>query len=396
MGYNSSRHVKSYDRLQVPDNPERRRANLSPDYEDTVRRIESGRKQRSQTLQYKFDFSRPAGKEAGGRKRLSAAPNIVEPAVPRAGTASSNGLRHAEPRPRVPKEPPRKPHPAPGAHHKQGETPVRSGQKSVGRPASSFVTDFQTVGPKVQQPREGSIRAPRLSETGTPRGTQSGNLHSANRASHDTDELRRQMPLTAPAAKKHASPKSPDVTGSAKYKPAPKPPGLPGKPGKRTLNPARGGSDQSASTVVGFDISRSVFEKSPVSRSAAPEPSASQEQSVAARTEWSVPRFKNTLFTIVMIAAIFVLLAVSLMLSARVSDVTRKNAQMQKDNDRIEAAISKVEMQIALEEDLSNVKERASGLGLALPEESQIQYVELEDEPPGAGTEQHEAAEVHE
>ena len=367
MAYRGSGQSKSYDRLRVPERPEKRKTHTSTlNYADSARRRDSNRT-RSQTLQYTFDFSRPTSSGQSQRKRLSATPNVIE--------------QPNEARPAGRSRPPER-----NAHDSRGtaaRTQVRPSlsasknrynQRERARPTAANVTDFQKVGAKAQQRQHAStIRAPRLSDPETLRSAKRTQDRAAEHERFSGSSTTRE-PRASDRAARHLQNVAEQINDVHS---APMQPSQSGKSVRPALNPARGASDQSASTVVGFDISRSVFARSedrPVVYESAP---------VEARTE-RTKRLKNTLSTIFVMVTVFAMLAVSLVLSSRVSDVARQNSELERENDSIREDIRKAEMQIALEEDLNNVRERAAILGMAAPNEEQIEHVVLEGSIDGA------------
>ncbi|MBD5560906.1 MAG: hypothetical protein HDQ87_11280 [Clostridia bacterium] len=86
----------------------------------------------------------------------------------------------------------------------------------------------------------------------------------------------------------------------------------------------------------------------------------------------------SVITTILTIAICFVLLTGVLAGRARLSNYSQQNAGLENSIAEMEERISKLKMQIALEEDLGNIQERASALGLSNPDDAQIEYVDLD------------------
>lgn len=445
MAYFGTRQQKMYDRLQIPNLNADKRRSPQPDHFDLSRRTEGGRA-RTQTLQYSFDFSRAPG----SRQRLSASPDIVSvtsqtrpdsrtsgPAGAPGGRQNTKGARKSDgTRPRGSAAPGVRTAPQHARSQSAAQPRQHAGApRQKTRPASGSVTDFRTVAPKNRQKAPGSgINAPRLTDTGTPGAARGRAPSSRAESSQRTGAARK--PGAAPghgaftqSAEGARQPRTKGSmtmgtgyvssgtshsgsakrqgphqgTGSAGTPGRPsagpdqrkprqgqqKPPQIPHsrnhqqtappkKPKKPQLNPARGAGDQSARTVVGFDISRSVF-----SKNAQPAP---VPKTTDTRVQWNAGRVRNATFAVFALLCIFAMLVFSLTHMAQVSEITRQNSELERGNEELSEQISKAEMQIALEEDLSNVKERAESLGLRLPDESQIEYVDLDaGETAGAG-----------
>lgn len=89
---------------------------------------------------------------------------------------------------------------------------------------------------------------------------------------------------------------------------------------------------------------------------------------------------KGVASTIVLIIAVFVILAFVLMMHAKVSEATHVNARLDSNITELNRQLDKVKMDIALEQDLSNIQERAEALGMSHPKDEQIEFVELEED----------------
>ena len=100
--------------------------------------------------------------------------------------------------------------------------------------------------------------------------------------------------------------------------------------------------------------------------------------------EYKAPRKKGVVSTILSIVLVFAMLTGVLVKYAELSGVTHQNAQLEKSIASLEEDLGKVKMDIALNEDLGNIQQRAQALGMSHPTEDQIQYVTFEEEAPAA------------
>lgn len=363
---------KTYDRLQIPNLSVDKRRTGNTEVLDSLRLEE---KLRSHTLKYNFNFQRPSNAHG----RLSVVPDIVAvPNVPhhdaRTGGAPA-GAPGTRARTRGPQG--RTGHSAsaarPARRSASGAAPggVRgSDSRNTGRPQAKTVMDFRGSG-------SGGIHAPRLKDSmeqlGLPAKQKQGAKTAGTAAKQD-------KPAGA-----HAVRSSSDFNKMKAKKP--KAATVPQKPDPKTIKKqeALRGLDQSETTVVGFDISRSVFEKPTREQRKAEEP-------VGTRLQGGFRRIRSALSWILVIVATFFLLSYSLTVRASISDVTRQNAELERSIAELTEDVSKAQMQVALQDDLNNIKIRAAALGLVQPEEDQIQYVDLGAPDASEDEQMHEAA----
>lgn len=388
---------KTYDRVVIPDSDtggRGRSASGTSNYLGQLRISSSGRPS-SQTLQYSFDFNRGVN----GRGRLAAVPGSLDlpPVVPKrdartggapAGTPTGHGKLKADARRSSPTK-----NTAAGQkkaqHAKNAPRAGNAASRSSARPKAGTATDFGAVAP-----RTGGIKAPRLKdsmqELGLPSRTgkrpaqnAEGQPGHASGATESAGVAKQQAAAgragTASASPNGTSRKSgPSVAASLPQKHGwfhhverPEQPPKPPSPKKLRKQAALRGLDPSETTVIGFDISRSVFSrptKAPVDVSA-PETKTKKRS--------ALQKVGNFLSWVVWIALLFVMLTAALTMMARVSDLAQQNAEMERDNELLAEEVTKARMQVALEEDLSDIKNRAEELGLKQPEDEQIEYVDL-------------------
>lgn len=88
-------------------------------------------------------------------------------------------------------------------------------------------------------------------------------------------------------------------------------------------------------------------------------------------------RIRGAISAALTIAIVFVLLTAVLAGQERLSDFSHHNAALEKSITALEEQISKLKMQVALQEDLGNIQERAAALGMTHAAGEQIQYVEM-------------------
>ncbi len=94
--------------------------------------------------------------------------------------------------------------------------------------------------------------------------------------------------------------------------------------------------------------------------------------------EYKAPRKKGVVSTILLIVMVFAMLAGILVKYAELSNVTYQNAQIENNISNLKEQLEKVQVDVALKKDLSNVQERARALGMTHPGDTQIEYVTIE------------------
>ncbi|MGI6152886.1 MAG: hypothetical protein ACOYJB_03490 [Christensenellaceae bacterium] len=95
--------------------------------------------------------------------------------------------------------------------------------------------------------------------------------------------------------------------------------------------------------------------------------------------QYSAAAKKGVFSTILLIVAVFLILTAVLMMQAKISDATYQNTKLDSSIAELNQQLDKVKMDIALEQDLSNVQERAEALGMSHPKDNQIVYVNLDE-----------------
>lgn len=346
--------LKTYHRLYIPDERIEKRRAGSTETLDTLRLTE---RLRSHTLKYDFSFTRDPSERG---RRLAVRPEeVAVPSIPKhdARTGGASAGAPGGSRTRAQRSAGRnsagtvRPEGkgAPGAAHPAKQS---ISAKACGRPQAKSVMDFRAGG---------AINAPALSrsmeELGLPAKKQ------APRGTSAPGSAQQQTERGVSGASRKAKERKPTPPRAKKEPPRPDPKQI-------RKQEALRGLDQSETTVIGFDISRSVFEKPTREELRSAEP-------VSTRIQGGFKRIKGAVSWIVVIAATFLLLSFSLSLQASVSDVTRRNAELERGITDLQESVSKAQMQVALKDDLDAVKTRAAVLGLVQPDEEQIQYVDL-------------------
>ncbi|MEF9863531.1 MAG: hypothetical protein RR777_01165 [Christensenellaceae bacterium] len=96
--------------------------------------------------------------------------------------------------------------------------------------------------------------------------------------------------------------------------------------------------------------------------------------------EYTSAKRKGVVSTIILIALVFAILSGVLIRFAQISDISYQNAQIQTRISALEQDLEKVQMDIALKEDLNSIKEKArTALGMTYPKDNQIFYLPAEE-----------------
>lgn len=370
---------KTYDRLQIPNLSVEKRKTSGTGYLDALR---TGEGLRSHTLKYRFDFQRPSNQRG---KRLSVVPGVIS--VPNASYRDSRtgGAPAGAPAMRTV---PGKPGTRTSANgFGQASTQTTSSQRqgkaarsgngpkqhapgtgNAARPSAGSVMDFRKSGAGPAQ-MSGNINAPNLKDSmqalGLPAKKQPVKGKEAASGAAGAKPSKSGRGFASLLSGKASSAKS---ARPPKHRPEPK------SPSPKTLQKQQKlrGLDQSEPTVVGFDISRSVYQTPAQQEEVKPE-----AQAVKHKVKNEGPRVKNVLSTVVVIVLVFLCLAFSLSLHERESEVARQNAELEKSIETLKGDVSKAKMAVALEDDLGEIKRHALSLGLDSPDDDQIEYVDL-------------------
>lgn len=372
-----------YDRVWLPgsspDRNEKAGSSKIEYLEDRRRAKAAAAKAQSAGLQYDFNFSKAAARHSdrqphapapspvrqipkgiGGRQR-TAQPKKA-PAAPRKKPSQQNGKppQIKEPaegqRIRRPAAQPKKSPSARGLKTKEPETgkkqkrPVRTegkpaAKKSAGtprraqeRPQRDTVTDFHSVTPDPRALKSMMPKNAKKKPSGNAKRNPSGNA----KKKQPQDGARRQ---TSKGREGHGRKLTPTYELKTKGEPRAK---------KHGAAIVEGG-------VVGFDMGSYALEPK---HSGPDTPNRS--------------RIRGVISAALTIAIVFVLLTAVLAGQERLSDYSHQNAALEKSIRTLEESISKLKMQVALEEDLGNIQERAQALGMTHPANEQVQYVQLE------------------
>lgn len=327
MGH-TVRNSAHYDRLWMPGiSKESHTSGSKIEYLEDRRRAKIT-PLRTDTLQYDFNFTRTAAAHSdkppkirylepdSARRSAPGRPQGVggRRQTPPAKRSGQNLQQHAQSSPQHTADPRRAPAKPKSAAPKNAVKPHPQ-PKSGKRPQRDMVTDFRSVGPQGHQ-GQGKAGTPASGSQPKPRST--GNKNGHGRKLTPTYDLHKKGLL------------------GSKY-----------------------GAPVMEGGVIGFDMGTYEKERAveePISRPLKP---------------------KSLISTIVTIALVFILLCIPLALQAQVSNYTQQNTGIEDEIETLEEEISKLKMEIALQEDLGNIQQRAAALGMSHPKDNQVEYVDL-------------------